>query len=423
MSPRTTSLRRREFLARMAGCVVAPLAAGFACGPDEGASGGGAGAGAAEGAGTGAAGAGAGSGPGVSGSGASTAPELVRTSWTGYDDAVVVDALAGPIQFNIPQQSLPLDGPALESARRSGITAVNLTVNARGTDEVSAYEATVAKMSAWTREVDAHPDVLALARTVGEIREAKAAGRLGLVYGFQDGVPFEDDLDRLDELYEVGLRIVQPTYNVQNRLGSGCLAPTDEGLTELGREAVARMESLGILLDLSHCGPRTTLDGIRAASGPVSITHSGCSAVFDHPRSKDDETLRLMAERGGVVGIYLMPFLNAEGPPTAEDVLLHIEHALDVCGEDHVGIGSDQGIVPLDVSGDFRERFDAVSADRAAAGIAAPREDTIPYVPQLNHPRRLEAIAGLMAERGHPDRVIEKVVGGNFIRLFGEVWA
>lgn len=424
MTPRTTSLRRRDFLARMTGVVVGPLVAGLACGPGEGASGGGGGAGGAEGAGASAGGVGAGAASGAGASGGSTgAPELVRASWAGYDDAVAVDALAGPIQFNIPQQSLPLDGPALDAVRRSGITAVNITVNARPTDQVSAYEATVAKMSSWTREVDAHPDVLSLARTVGEIREAKEAGRLALVYGFQDGVPFEDDLDRLDELHDVGLRIIQPTYNVQNRLGSGCLAPTDEGLTELGREAVARMESLGILLDLSHCGPRTTLDGIRAASGPVSITHSGCSAVFDHPRSKDDETLRLLADRGGVVGIYLMPFLNPEGPPTAEDVILHIEHALDVCGEDHVGIGSDQGIVPLDVSGDFQSRFDAVSADRAAAGIAAPREDTVPYVPQLNHPRRLEAIAGLMAERGHPDRVVEKVLGANFMRLFDDVWA
>lgn len=425
MSLRTISLRRREFLARMAGCVVGPVVAGFACGPEEGAPGGEAGASGAEGAGA-AAGerAGAGSGASVSGSGGtSTAPELVRASWPGYDDAVVVDALAGPIQFNIPQQSLPLDASALEAVRRSGITAVNLTVNARATDQVSAWEATRAKMSSWTREVDAHPDVFALARSVDEIRGAGEAGRLALVYGFQDGVPFEDDLGRLDELYEAGLRIVQPTYNVRNRLGSGCLAPDDEGLTELGREAVARMETLGILLDLSHCGPRTTLDGIDAASGPVSITHTGCKAVFDHPRSKDDETLRLVAEGGGVVGIYLMPFLNAEGAPTAEDVLRHIEYALDVCGEDHVGIGSDQGIVPLDVSGDFRERFDAVSADRAAAGIAAPREDTIPYVPQLNHPRRLEAIAGLMAERGHPHRLIEKVLGANFMRLFGEVWA
>ena len=130
----------------------------------------------------------------------------------------------------------------------------------------------------------------------------------------------------------------------------------------------------------------------------------------------------MLADRGGVFGVYLMPFLNPAGPPTAEDVMLHIDHALDVCGEDHVGIGTDQGIVPLDVSEDFQTRFNQVSAARQASGIAAPREDTIPYVPELNHPRRMETIADLMASRGHSSRVIEKVIGTNWIRLFGEVW-
>lgn len=398
------TLDRRDFLRRAAGAALAPWAAGLACGPEEAARDAGTEAGAT------------GGGPTAS------VPELMRVPWARYDDAIVVDGLAGPIQFNIPQQALPLGEDVLEQVRLSGITAVNLTVNARATDEATAYEATQARMDAWTREVEAHPDVFAHARSVTEIREAKEGGRLGLVFGFQDGVPFQDDLARLDELHAAGVRIIQPTYNVRNELGAGCLAPEDGGLTELGRQAVARMEDLGILLDLSHCGPRTTLDGIEAATGPVSITHSGCKAVFDHPRSKDDETLRLLADRGGVVGIYLMPFLNPEGPPTAEDVLVHIEHALEVCGEDHVGIGSDQGIVPLEVGGDFQERFDAVSAERAAAGIAAPREDTVPYVPQLNHPRRLETIAGMMSDRGHPVRVIEKVVGANFMRLFEEVW-
>ena len=118
-----------------------------------------------------------------------------------------------------------------------------------------------------------------------------------------------------------------------------------------------------------------------------------------------------------------MPFLNPVGAPTAEDVIIHVEHALNICGEDHVGIGSDQGIVPLDVSGDFQAQFEAVSARRAAAGIAAPREDTVPYVPQLNHSRRMETIAGLLADRGHERRVIEKVLSGNFMRLFSEVWS
>jgi membrane dipeptidase len=342
--------------------------------------------------------------------------------WPGYEDALVIDALAGPIQFNIPQQRLPLDAASLEAVTASGITAVNITVNARATPAATAREATLAKMAAWVRQAENSPGVMSVARSVEDIRSAKARGELGLILGFQDGVPFEDDLEDLDRFYELGVRIIQLTYNVQNKIGTGCLAPEDGGLTSLGHEAVERMDELGILVDLSHCGPETTLDGIRASNGSVSVTHSGCMAVFEHPRSKNDATLRQLADRGGVVGIYLMPFLNPSGAPTAEDVLVHIEHALDVCGEDHVGIGSDQGIVPLDVSGDFPTQFDAVSAQRSAAGIAAPREDTVPYVPELNTPRRMETIADLMAARGHRDRVIEKVLGGNFVRLFGEVW-
>ena len=344
-------------------------------------------------------------------------------AWTGYDNAVVIDALAGPIQFNIPQEGLPLGPAALDAVRGSGVTALNLTVNARPTETLSAFEATNEKMAGWAREVASHPDVFRLVESAADIVEAKTAGQLGIIFGFQDGVPFEDDLDRIDAYYAQGLRIIQLTYNIQNQIGSGSLAASDDGLTALGREAVARMDDLGILVDLSHCGRQTTLDGIAASAGPVSITHSGCSAVYPHPRSKDDETLRLLAERGGVLGIYLMPFLNSSGAPTAEDVIVHIEHALNVCGEDHVGIGSDQGIVPLDVGGDFMTRFDAVSAQRSAAGIAAPREDTVPYVPELNHPRRMETIGEMLLDRGHAPTVVEKVLGTNFLRLFGEVWA
>ncbi len=344
-------------------------------------------------------------------------------AWPGYGAALVVDGLAGPIQFNVPQQSLPLGDAALVHVSDSGITAVNLTVNVRASENGTAYENTRARIAEGARELETHPEVLAPVRTVSELSDAKASDRLGLILGFQDTVPVEGDLRRIEEFYELGVRIIQLTYNIDNEIGSGCLAPDDRGLTELGLEAVARMNEMGVLVDLSHCGPQTTLDGIRASSGPVSVTHSGCRAIFDHPRSKDDPTLRLLAEQGGVVGIYLMPFLNPSGPPTLDDVLVHIEHALNVCGEDHVAIGSDQGIVPLDVSGGFTAQFEAVSERRSAAGIAAPREDTIPYVPALNHARRLDTIADSMADRGHSDRVIEKVLGTNFVRLFEDVWA
>ena len=348
--------------------------------------------------------------------------QSLRRSWSGYDQAVVIDALASPIQFNIPQESLPLGSQALEHVRCCGIDAVNVTVSVPSTAESSAFENTAARMNAWAAEINAHPDVFAAARSIDDIREANRSNRLGLVFGFQHAGSFEDEVERLDAFYSSGLRIVQLTYNVQNRLGAGCLVPQDEGLTPIGYDAIARMDDLGILVDLSHCGAQTTLDGIEASTRPVSITHSGCNSVFRHPRNKDDATLRLLADGGGVVGIYLMPFLNSDGPPSASHVIEHIEYALNVCGEDHVGIGSDQGIVPLDVSGDFSQRFEAVSAQRSALGIAAPREDTIPFVPELNDPRRLETIAALMLARGHSERVVEKVIGANFLRLFGEVW-
>jgi membrane dipeptidase len=342
--------------------------------------------------------------------------------WDGYADAMVVDALAGPLQFNVPQGELPLGTEALEHARASGITGVNLTVGVVGATAPRPFEETVARIAAWEREMDRHPDVLRRVRGVADLDRAKADGCLGVIYGFQDAVPLEGRLERLDLFHGLGVRIVQLTYNDRNRLGDGCLEPADAGLSRLGHAAVARMHELGILVDLSHCGARTTMDAIRASSRPVAVTHSGCAAVFAHPRNKDDATLRLLAERGGVVGIYLMPFLNAAGAPTAADVVRHVEHALDVCGEDHVGIGTDQGITPLVVDDDFRRQFDAVATRRRAMGIAAPREDTPPYVPELNTPRRLERIADRLLARGHGEGVVRKVVGGNFRRLFGEVW-
>jgi membrane dipeptidase len=347
-------------------------------------------------------------------------PSLRR--WPGYAQAVVIDALASPIQFNIPQSDLPLSAADLDNARRSGITALNLTVGVVGAAAPDPFEGTVTRIAAWEREVDRHPDALRRVRTAADLADAKASGRLGLIYGFQDVVPFGGNLDRIALFQGLGVRIVQLTYNDRNFVGDGSLEPNDGGLSRMGHAAVARMNDLGILVDLSHCGARTTLEGIRASAVPVSATHTGCSAVFAHPRNKDDATLRLLADRGGVAGIYLMPFLNPAGPPTAEDVLRHVEHALGVCGEDHVGIGSDQGITPLDVADPFPAQFAAVSARRQAMGIAAPREDTPPYVPELNTPKRMEMIADLMAERRHGDRVIEKVLGGNFARLFGEVW-
>ena len=247
---------------------------------------------------------------------------------------------------------------------------------------------------------------------------------MGLIYGLQDGIAFQDDLSRLDILHTFGVRIVQPTYNLRNLLGDGCLEPDGAGLSRAGREAVERMNALGILVDLSHCGRRTTRDALTASREPVAFTHTGCAAVAEHPRNKTDEELRALADRGGVAGIYFMPYLRAAGQPMAGDVVAHVEHAVRVAGEDHVGVGTDGSISATDLTPGYRARFQADLDRRKQAGIGAPGElaSVYPFVPDLNAPRRIQRLGDLLRVRGHATARVEKILGGNFARLFADVW-
>ena len=337
--------------------------------------------------------------------------------WPGYADAVVVDFLASPGYFNYPADP-PLDATMVRNAMESGITGVNLTVSA------GDFEATVAKIARWEAEIERYPDALQRVRSLAQLQEAKRTGRLGVIYGFQDAVPVDRDLDRLELFRNLGVKVIQLTYNVRNLVGDGCLEPSNAGLSNYGHELVRRMNELGMLVDLSHCGQRTTADAILASSAPVAISHSGCAAVEPHPRSKRDEELRSMADRGGVVGIYLMPFLTPGRAATTADVMAHIEHAIDVCGEDHVGIGSDLSVTPIDGSDDYWAKHREFVSRRVAQGIAAPAEDPdfLFTVPELNSSRRMDLIADALAARGHTSARIEKVLGANWVRLFGEVW-
>jgi membrane dipeptidase len=187
---------------------------------------------------------------------------------------------------------------------------------------------------------------------------------------------------------------------------------------------VEHMNQQGVLVDLSHCGHRTTLDGIQASKRPVAITHAGCAAVADLPRNKTDEELRQLAQKGGVIGIYFMPFLRTQGQPTAADLIRHLEHAVDVCGEDHVGLGTDGGVPGIELTPEFIQHHREDVQNRRRLGISAPGEveDVYTFLPDLNTPRRFETLAGLLLQRGHSEARVEKILGGNFARLFREAW-
>ena len=353
-------------------------------------------------------------------------PATVRWAWPGYETAIVIDNLATPGPFNVPDGFAHAFTPQMvANARASGITAVNVTLSAGGALGAQAFEATIRNIAFLENEFDRHPDAFVKVKTVADIRRAKESRRVGLIPGFQDATMLEGDVSRVDLFQRLGIRIIQLTYNVRNLLGDGCLEPGNAGLSAFGRAAVSRMNELGVLVDASHCGRQTTLDAIAMSTKPVAVTHSSCAALNDVPRAKTDDQIRRLAERGGVMGIYMMPFLRAAGQPTADDFIRHIEHAVRIAGEDHVGIGSDNSITPLDLSPDFRALHASFVKQRRAQGISAPGEDenVFNHVPELDSPQRMHLVADRLAARGHPSARIEKIIGGNWLRLFGEVWS
>lgn len=336
--------------------------------------------------------------------------------------AIVVDALVHPGETD---PYAPLSAQTLDDLRASGLTAVNVTVGGIG-NYVRDFETTVRNVAYWNAQIAAHPDHLLLVRSAADIVAAKRSGRFGLIYGFQDGTPLGEEVARVDLFDDLGIRVLQLTYNRRNLIGDGCLEAANGGLSKFGYEVVERLNARHMLVDLSHGGERMTREAIAASRAPVAITHTGCAALAALPRNKTDVELKMLAERGGVVGIYLVPyFLAAEGRPTADDLIRHIEHAVNVCGEEHVGIGTDGLVSQIKLDEAYRMRYEKVMADRRARGLAAPgeRAEVYGFLPDLNSVDRYARIADLMAARGYSEARIEKIIGGNFTRLFTEVWA
>ncbi len=336
---------------------------------------------------------------------------------TVYQRAIVIDALANPGSMNV---SWPPRGPLSQKQRdaiaSSGITAINVTVSAD-------FEGSVRNIALWQGEADRYPELLSIVRRHADIEKAKRDKTLGLMLGFQNTDMIDRDIARLDMFYRLGIRIIQLTYNDRNLVGDGCLEPGNAGLSAFGREVVARMNTLGIAVDLSHCGTQTTADGIAASAKPPLITHSGCREVYRHPRSKEDRELKAMADKGGVVGIYFMPFIGAgQGAPTTDMLMRQIDHAVKICGVDHVGIGSDLSTTPIEETPEYLREAKSFVDGRIRRGISAPDESRPLFIPELNHPRRIEGVVRGLRQRKYSTDVIEKIIGGNFHRVFKEIW-
>src|SRR5450755_2852585 len=330
-----------------------------------------------------------------------------------YRKSVVIDTLCSPFASD---EGLP-GAAAIEIVRGSGITAINFTVSA------PTFEGTIDSLAYVDALVEQSPDVFTVIRLYSDIGRAKAEAKIGIMPGFQYTGFLEADPSRIETFRQLGVRIMQLTYNNRSAFGDGCLEPGNAGLSKAGIAAVKKMNEIGVAIDLSHSGYRTTSEAIEASKTPVLITHSGCASIYAHPRNKPDEVMKALANKGGYFGAYLMPYLVASPTvPTREHVINHVLGALNVCGADHVGIGSDGSIQAVALTADQKKAFDEDIARRKKLGIGAPGEDRYPYVPDLTGPDHMEVIASELQKRGQTSAVIEKVLGANFQRIIGEIW-
>ena len=332
-------------------------------------------------------------------------------------------ALARPYGAETESLTPDFDERTIADARASGLTAVNVTLGYVFGPE-DPYEYTIRTIGAWDRLLREHPHDLLKVDAATDLLRAQAEGKVGVFYGFQNALQVGARPERIDTFADLGVRVIQLTYNPANTLGDGSMAPQNRGLTPLGVQVVERLNANRMMVDLSHSGERTCLDAIAASRQPISINHTGCRALCDLPRNKTDTELRGVAQKGGFVGIYFMPYLNASGHAIAEDVVAHIEHAVQVCGEDHVGIGTDGPITPIDDLVAYRSHLAAEIADRAKSGVGATgeRADTYPFVVDLRGVDQFRTLERLLRRRGHKPARIDRILGLNFLAYAREVW-
>jgi membrane dipeptidase len=355
---------------------------------------------------------------------ARAAPSSGET-WKPYRQSVAIDGEAG-INFFYEEADGPEAGKELAAIRASGLSGALLTVgpNGRFWLDDAAFARTKAFLERCKAKIAAHADTFVLVGDARDLDRAHRERRLGLIPRFQGSEPLGEDSDRIAQFRELGVRVIQLTHNRRNLVGDGCTEPGNAGLSRYGHEVVERLNAEKVVVDLAHGSQRTIAEGIAASKVPMLISHTGCRALSDLPRNTSDTELRAMAERGGVAGIIFWPYLRTDTQPMAIDVIRHIEHAIDVCGEDHVGIGTDGGVAPIDRTAAFeKENRESIAAMKGDGIFEKSRPDDLyMFIPDLNVANRFDVLAAKLSARGHTDARIAKILGGNFARVLGEVW-
>lgn len=319
----------------------------------------------------------------------------------------------------IHQDSIVIDGLIIakwgrdifEDMRKGGITAANCTVSVW-----EDFKNTVNNIGDMKNLIRKNAELVSLVRTADDILKAKKDGKTGIILGFQNAHAIEDKLEYVEAFHDLGVRVIQLCYNTQNLVGTGCYE-RDGGLSDFGREVIAEMNRVGILVDLSHVGSKTSEETILESKKPVTYSHCLPAGLKEHPRNKSDEQLRFIADRGGFVGVTMFsPFLKRGIESTIGDYIEAIDYVINLIGEDAVGIGTDF------TQGYGHDFFEWLTHDKG-------RYRRLTNFGKVVNPEGIRTIGDFpnlpvaMEQAGWKAAKIEKVMGGNWLRLFKDVWS
>jgi membrane dipeptidase len=311
--------------------------------------------------------------------------------------AIVIDGLNASV----------LDRNYLKKLIVGGVTAINLTI----AEKENCSEA-IKNIANLTNLIEENADLGLVVRSTHDIIKAKEEGKAGIIFGFQDTQPLEGKLELLKIFKALGVKIIQITYNEANLMGTGCGEKKDAGLSFLGREAIKRMNKLGILIDLSHVGDVTSLEAIELSDKPVVFSHSNARSLCNNVRNKPDELIKALAEKGGVIGVNAYPAFLNEKPKQASitDLLNHIDYLVNLVGVNHVGIGLDL------IEGKEEQIAETLKKRPDIWGTVYS------YPKDINTITKFPNIVKGLVERGYSNNDVKKIIGENFLRVYREAW-
>lgn len=334
-----------------------------------------------------------------------------------HSESIIIDGMYCKFRQPIPP-SRDIPDMMLDHILASGVTAVNDSIAM----DIFPFTMEEVLMNLYEESIlfGAFPERILKVQTAEDIRRAKAEGKLGLILSTQGLASIGTNMRNIWVLYSLGVRIMQLTYNEQSALGCGCREPHDTGLTRFGQFAIEQMNRLGIVLDLSHAGRRTSLDAIEHSSSPPIFSHASVLALCNHPRNLSDEQIRAVAAKAGVVGVcpHSVFVEKAKGTrPSLDDYVDHIDHIAQLVGVDHVGIGTDHFQYDTYFSRLERTRF-----EQTYPGFYAPYGPEEKHVSGFSKWTEWPNVTAALLNRGFSTEDARKVLGGNFMRVFEQVW-